>query len=73
LSNFELEQQIMGCWQIVDDLRVVSEAVLERDLNADQVVNLLVGLEQLYQLKFDKCFRTFEQVLEEQRHAKNVE
>lgn len=72
-KQFELEQQIIGCWQIVDELKVVSEAVLERDLTADQVVNLLMGLEQLYQLKFERCFETFEQLLQEQRHANRLD
>lgn len=66
-DRFDLEQQIMGCWQIVDDLKVLFENVVEdENLTKDSISNVVLGLEQLYQMKFDKLFRTFEQVTKDE-------
>jgi hypothetical protein len=35
-------------------------------MTKDQITNVLMGLEQLYQLRFDKLFRMFEQGVREQ-------
>jgi hypothetical protein len=71
-DRFDLEQQIMDCWHVVDDLKILSESVCEHDdFNRDKITNITMGLEQLYQLKFDKLFRTFESVLREEWDTKN--
>lgn len=61
-KSFNLEQQIMSCWNITSDLDTLFESVLESDLSQDQIANIVLGLKQLYDIKFDKLFRTFEQV-----------
>lgn len=66
-DRFELEQQIMDCWHVVDDLKVLFENVVEdENLTKDTISNVVLGLEQLYQMKFDKLFRTFEQVTKDE-------
>jgi len=66
-NRFELEQQIMDCWHIVDDLKVLSEATIENDdMTMDKVSNITIGLEQLYQLKFEKLFELFEENIRQQ-------
>ena len=62
-DKFELEQQILSCWNIVDELKVLREAVCDNNLSTDQTANVLMGLEQLYQLKFDQLFQTFEELV----------
>lgn len=62
-TRFDLEQQILQCWNMCDDLEVVAEAVLDRDMKPDDIVNVLNGIKGLYQLKFEKCFETFENLL----------
>lgn len=57
---FDLEQDIMHCWNIVDDLKILNEAILERDLSADEISNTLLGIERLYNLKFEKLFEMFD-------------
>jgi hypothetical protein len=61
---FELEQSIMQCWSVVDDIKLISQQVYDRPkpLTEDELGNLLIGLESIYQLKFDKCFAEFEAV-----------
>jgi ribosome-binding ATPase YchF (GTP1/OBG family) len=64
MNQFDLEQGIMSCWHIVSDLNMLSEAAVEDDsMTMDRVSNITMGLEELYELKFDKLFRTFEDFL----------
>lgn len=65
MLRFDLEQQIMSCWQITNDLATLNQAVLEQDLSKDDISNILLGIEKLYNLKFDQTFRTFEALLME--------
>jgi len=57
---FDLEQQIMDCWRIVDDIKILEDAVLDKEQSHNDTGNVLIGLEYLYQLKFEKLFATFE-------------
>lgn len=66
-TTFDLEQNIMNCWSVVDDLEVLNEAVLERDLKPDDISNILMGLKGLYHLKFEILFETFEKALKEKK------
>lgn len=66
-SRYDLEQQIMDCWGICEDLGTVIEAVLENGLTEDQIANILQGMKDLYHLKFEKTFETYEKVLRENK------
>jgi hypothetical protein len=68
-DRFEFEQQIMSCWNVVTDLKDSTEAVLEQNLSKDQTANILLGLGTLYQNRFDKLFRMFEQMIREQKES----
>ena len=68
-DRFDFEQQIMNCWNVTTDLKDLNEAVLESDLTSDQISNALMGIEQLYQIRFDKLFRQFEQMVKEQHRG----
>lgn len=60
---FDLEQRILDCWHITGELDLLLENVIENDtFTRDNISNVVLGLSELYQLKFDRCFRTFEQV-----------
>ena len=61
------EQQIMDVWSVVEDLKTLNEGVLERDLTRDQISNILLGMQELYQLKFDILFQNFEQLIRERQ------
>ena len=60
-KQFDLEEQIMDCWGVIDDIKILSEHVMEDDdADTDSIANTLIGIESLYRLKFEKLFRTFE-------------
>ena len=56
-NRFDLEQQIMDCWNVVEDINLVYEAHGDVD---KELANVLLGLKTLYQLKFEKLFNIFE-------------
>lgn len=55
-DRFDLEERIMHCWQIVDDLDYVAELVQDND----DAANLLLGIKTIYQMKFEKLWTAFE-------------
>ena len=67
MSNvqFNLEQKILDCWGITDDLNDLNEGVIELGLTSDQISNTIEGIRSLYELKFQKCFELFEQYTKE--------
>lgn len=62
-DRFDLETEIMGCWNITSELKSLAEAVCDKNLSNDSIANILIGLTELYNLKFDKTFGTFEQLV----------
>ncbi len=64
MNRFDLEQKIMNCWNVVDDLKVIIEAVDNDKLKTmDEVSTLLHGLANLYHIKFEDTFECFEHVV----------
>ena len=62
-DRFDHEQQIMNCWSVCDDIQTLVEGVCDRDITKDQIANILMGMKDLYQLKFEKLFAQFESSL----------
>lgn len=60
-DRFDLEQEIMDVWHIIDDLRTMMDKWDE--LKEDKKLNILIGITDLYDLKLDKLFSTFEQCI----------
>ena len=69
LKLYELEQPIMDCWRVCDDLTVVFKQIGdgEREPTHDELMNTLMGMQQLYQWKFEQLFDKYEDVLKELR------
>ena len=59
-NRFDLEQQFLDLWKITDELELVYQRVMDRGMTTDEVANVLLGLVSLYNLKFDRCWETFE-------------
>jgi len=74
MSNlqFDLEQRIMQCWNVVDDLDVLFVTVCENNppLTNDQIANTMLGMKQLYDMKFYALMSTFEKYLKEQHEKR---
>ena len=70
-DRFEMETQIMSCWNVTTDLKDLTEGVLEHDMSQDQIANALMGMQELYEIRFDKLFRIFEQLVNQ--HGKTLD
>jgi len=57
-NNFE--QQLIECWSVTNDLTILNEGILDSCLTTDQISNIVLGMKELYELKFDKLFKQFE-------------
>ena len=57
-TRFEMEQEIMQAWQVLDDIKMLSarEGTEKADWDA-------VG--RLYQIRFETLFETFEQMIKD--------
>jgi hypothetical protein len=73
-DRFDLEEQIFQCWNVVSDLKVISESILEgrSACNPDSVYNIVSGVATLYELKFDQLFRVFESLVTEFDEGKKL-
>ena len=58
-DRFDLEQHIMKCWTITDDIDLLNFNVLEKDMSKDEISNFLLGLKTIYECKFNDLFDTF--------------
>lgn len=67
--QFDLEQSILDCWKVTDEIELIREGIDEKGLTAMEVSNILLGMKHLYELKFNRCFNQFEQFLKEQYHG----
>ena len=73
-DRFDFEQQIMNCWNVTSDIRTVTEYLLDAPLEdgrEDKIANMLMGIEALYNAKFNKLFLQFEDLVHE--HARHLD
>ena len=67
-DRFDLEQQIMKCWNITEEIQLLNENVLEKDgLTKDEISNFLLGLATIYEMKFDKLFDQFSEMVQDKK------
>lgn len=67
----ELEQPIMDCWTIVDNLKSVMSGINRKELTPTQIHAVLNGLAVLYEIKFNTLFNLFEEVLRDNAKKSN--
>lgn len=65
-DRFDLEQDIMLCWSVVDDVDLLMESVVDNPKYAavpaksvDDISNALMGIKELYNLRFERLWETF--------------
>jgi len=65
-NRFDLEQLILKNWEITTEIKHLYEKVLEDDTyTRDQIANYLLGLETIYELKFNKLWDCFESIAQQ--------
>lgn len=64
-KRFDLEQLILGCWSITEDIETLRYAMLDREeaMSEDEIDNYLLGLKSIYHAKFARLFDLFESMI----------
>jgi hypothetical protein len=63
-DRFDLEQHIMKCWNITEEIDLLNKNVLEKDMSTDDISNFLLGLKTIYECKFEEMFDSFSELIE---------
>lgn len=62
-DRFDLEQDIMKCWNVTED---IENFIGARDaMSEDEQLNYLIGLKQIYEIKFNNLWTAFESCVRE--------
>lgn len=59
MDRFELEQAIIACGNIVDDIDVLLDAMVEDSIDRERLANALVGLREVHEMRCKKAFDIF--------------
>ena len=62
-DRFDLEQNILDCWKITDDVNLLYKNVMEEELDKDKISNILLGLQAIYSMRFEQLWETFENLV----------
>ena len=66
-SIFHLEQQIQDCWKVTDDMGLVASHIINTSelSDAEVMYKYIVAIKDLYELKFQNMWDTFDKVCKE--------
>ena len=69
----DLEEKIMDCWSICNDLETVYQQIGDGECEptTTELMNALMGMQQLYQWKFKQLLNKYEDVIESQHKGGN--
>ena len=59
VDRFDLEDAIMKAWRTSDDIKAFYTSA--ENMNEDQIINALIGLEIFAEMRFNELWNTFEQ------------
>ena len=62
--GLELEEKIMDCWAVTSDIKLTYEEYLDspEPMSEDELSNILIGIEHIYERKFQRLWQAFEKV-----------
>lgn len=77
MSIFDLEQKILDCWKVIDDIQLVTEHFVDSpdwegmdpELS-DAIMNKYLSMKELYDLKFHDMWNCFEKACKEYHAAR---
>ncbi len=66
-DRFDFEQLFMECWAVTSDIEEINNFLCDRAPVSiethDKVSNMLSGMAELYNLRFDRLFAMFEELI----------
>jgi hypothetical protein len=79
MKIFDLEQSIISCWQVLDDIDMVTKHFVDdpkwEGIDAelsDAIMNKFFGVKEIYELKFNKLWNEFEEVTKDYHTYKKL-
>ncbi len=66
-NRFDLEQLILKNWEITTEIKHLRELISDGKPTQDQLENYLLGLETIYEVKFNKLWDCFEELCQNQK------
>jgi hypothetical protein len=68
MNRFDLEEKITQCWGITDEIDLLRRSMLDhpKQMSEDEVDNFLLGLQTIYNRKFEELFAVYEQGIKEE-------
>lgn len=66
-TRFDLEQLILKNWEITTEIKHLRELISDGKPTQDQIENYLLGLETIYEVKFNKLWDCFEELCQHQK------
>jgi len=59
-----LEEKITDCWNVTSEIKLVYEEYMDSatPMSEDELMNILVGIEYLYERKFNRMNEAFEEI-----------
>jgi len=77
MKIFDLEQQILDCWKVTDDIDLVTKHFVDSPewegidpKVCDALMNKYFAIKELYELKFNEMWESFETVCKEYHEAR---
>ena len=60
-----MEQELLHCWAITEDLKLLAKEceAIEDPKVADRLQNIVLGLETVYDMRFQEAWNTFEYLI----------
>lgn len=67
-DRFDLEQDIMKCWNVTEDIDLLYRNVMDGpEMKTDDIANALLGIKTLYDMKFNEMFNHFTTLVHEKK------
>lgn len=64
MDRFELEQAIIACGNVSDDMDILLETLLEDTTDRDRIANALLGMRELHEMRCKKAFDIFSAMIQ---------
>ena len=72
-DRFELENNIMSCWNTTDDIKLLADQISNKGMSEDEIQNALLGILSLHEMRCQKLMDTFEDLIYNNSFINNYE
>ena len=62
-NSKDFEQDIFNCWHVVNDIKHLTEMLSDRGASTDDITNVLIGMQTLYDDRFRELIASFEYLI----------